>query len=49
MPRWPGEHKKIKSEAFAEDVDEDNTDFNARGKSKHQIYVLDGSPHISPK
>ena len=51
MTRWPGEHKKIKTEKFAEGVDEDNTDFKARGKAgnKHSIYVLEGSPHLSPK
>ena len=51
MPRWPGEHRKIKREKFAEDVDEDNTDFKARGPpaNKKAIYVLEGSPHLSPK
>lgn len=49
MVRWPGEQRNIKSEEFAEGVDEDNTEFKARGKSKHLIYVLEGSPHISPR
>ena len=49
MPRYPGEYRKIKSEKFAVGADEDNTTWKARGKSKHSIYVLESSPHISPK
>ena len=49
MARWPGEHRNIKTEKFAEGVDEDNTDFKARGKSKHSVYILEDSKHISPK